>query len=206
METPETIPQQIDTLNFLPEASREEERMQFFLFEIDGELYAVPALDVDHVMKIPPVTIVPNAPLAIAGIFHMRGKVVVVLDILKRMHLSRTRPLIPSYLFVTHMQKNYFAILVDHPKTVVHIPQKDVVAPDPVIAAHIPPRYIKGMFMYTLPLPQQSNLPDFMIKPEAAASSILPETSQLRPVLWLNVEEILNQEDLLHVGEDATPH
>jgi len=196
----------VETLDFLPETVKKEERLQFFLFEIDGELYAVPALDVDHVMKIPPVTIVPNAPLAIAGIFHMRGKVVVVLDILKRMHLPRTRPLIPSYLFVTHTQKNYFAILVDHPKTVVHIPEKDVVPPDPVIAAHIPPRYIKGMFMYSLPLQPQNNLPDFMIKPEAQPSTILPETNQLRPVLWLNVEEILNQEDLMHVGDTpSTP-
>jgi purine-binding chemotaxis protein CheW len=196
----------VETLDFLPEATKDEERMQFFLFEIDGELYAVPALDVDHVMKIPPVTIVPNAPLAIAGIFHMRGKVVVVLDIFKRMHLSRTRPLIPSYLFVTHTQKNYFAILVDHPKTVVHILQKDVVAADPVIAAHIPPRYIKGMFMHMLPLQQQNNVQDFMIRPQAAAPAPLPETNQLRPVLWLNVEEILNQEDLLHVGEETTAH
>ncbi len=191
----------IEAFNSLSDATKENDRMQFFLFEIDGEIYAVPALDVDHVMKIPPVTIVPNAPISIAGIFHMRGKVVVVLDILKRMHLARTRPLIPSYLFVIHTQNNYFAVLVDHPKTVVHILQKDVVAPDPVIAAHIPPRYVKGMFMYMLPLQQQNNVQDFMIRPEPVAPTPLPETNQLRPVLWLNFEEILNQEDLLHVAD-----
>ena len=203
METT-TVPT-IETHDFLPDVTKEEERMQFFLFEIDGELYAVPALDVDHVMKIPPVTIVPNAPVAISGIFHMRGKVVVVLDILKRMHLPRTRPLVPSYLFVIHTQKNYFAILVDHPKTVVRIPAKDIVTANPVIAAHIPPRYVKGMFMYAIPLPQQNNLPDFMIKPQNTPPPDEPEINQMRPVLWLNVEEILNQEDLLHIGTELPP-
>lgn len=190
----------VEPFEFLPEDTKDEERLQFFLFELDGELYAVPALDVDQVMKIPPVTTVPNAPAAIAGIFHMRGRVVVTLDLLKRMHLTRTRPLVPSYLFVTHTLKNYFAILVDHPKTVVRIPLKDIATPDPVIAAHIPPRYIKGMFMYALPLQQQGGAPDFMIKPEGAPPSPAPPTSQLRPVLWLNVEEILNQNDLLEVA------
>jgi len=103
---------------------KEEAMSEFFLFDLDGELYAVSLTDIDQVMKIPSVTTVPNAPDSIVGVFHLRGKVIVVLDLLKRMHLSRSRALVPNYLFVAHHQKNYFGILVDRTRTMIRIPTR----------------------------------------------------------------------------------
>ena len=177
------------------------EMKEFLLFELDGELYAVTIADVDQVMKIPPVTRVPNAPESIVGMFHLRGKVIVVLDLLKRLHLTRTKPIVPNYLFVTHLQKNFFAVIVDRMKTVVRIPAREVSLVDPIIEARIPPRYAKGMFMYTEAAPQiaEKNIPDIMITPQSDEVAPVPSENNVRPVLWLNIEEVLDQEDLLHL-------
>lgn len=179
---------------------------EFFLFELDGELHAVSVGDVDQVIKVPPITSVPNAPDAIAGIFHLSGRVVVVLDLLKRMHLTRNTSIVPYYLFVAHREKNYFAILIDRPRTVVHVPLSEIMPLDPVVAAHIPPRYAKGMFMY------QDNggkkvrplTPDIMIEPVSQEKIISLQQYMIRPVLWLNIEVLLNQEDILNVEKSLT--
>lgn len=178
---------------------KEEEMTDFFLFDLDSELYAVSVLDIDQVMKIPPVTTVPNAPDSIVGVFHLRGRVIVVLDLLKRMRLPRNRALVPNYLFVAHHQKNYFGILVDRTRTMIKIPTRQITPLNSAFAAQIPPRYAKGMFMYeeSPTEDRKKKNSDFMIKP--ASEEIPTEPKPLRPVLWLNTEEILNQDDLLGI-------
>ena len=73
-ETPEQAPP------LFMEEVKEEESQDFFLFELDGALYAVTVSAVEQVLRIPPITTVPNAPDAIIGIFHLRGRVIVALD------------------------------------------------------------------------------------------------------------------------------
>ena len=176
---------------------------EFFIFELDGTMYAVSVGDVDQVIRIPPITTVPNSPNFILGIFHLRGRVIVVLDLLKRMNLVRKSPLSPYYLFVAHLQKNYFAILIDRIGTVVRIPQQKITEIDPLTEAHMPPRYTRGMFMYLEKEPKvkKNSIPDIMIRPAVEREHVDKQEKMLRPVLWLNVEELLKQEDLLEVAE-----
>ena len=176
---------------------------EFFIFELDATLYAVSVGDVDQVIKIPPITTVPNSANFILGIFHLRGRVIVAIDLLKRMNLERNIPLSPYYLFVAHHDKNYFAILIDKIRTVVRVPQREVTEVDPLIAAHMPPRYTKGMFMYTEKETQgkKSMTQDIMIEPASAKEDTIMPEKNLKPVIWLNVEELLNQGDLLARAE-----
>ncbi len=176
---------------------------EFFIFELDGTLYAVSVGDVDQVIKIPPITAVPNSPDFILGIFHLRGRVVVALDLIKRMNLVRNTPLSPYYLFVAHHKKDYFAILIDKIRTVVRVSCTDVTETDPLIAAHMPPRYTKGMFMYAEKELQikKTNNQDIMFEPASAKENVIKPEKSLKPVLWLNVEELLNQADLLASAE-----
>lgn len=179
---------------------------EFFIFELDGTFYAVSVGDVDQVIKTPPITTVPNSPSFILGIFHLRGRVIVAIDLLKRMNLVRNTPLSPYYLFVAHHDKNYFAILIDKIRTVVRVPKKEVREIDPLIAAHMPPRYTKGMFMYAEKETQQkkSNTQDIMIEPASTKESTISPQKSLKPVIWLNVEELLNQGDLLARAEQTS--
>ncbi len=173
---------------------------EFFIFELDGELYAVLVSDILQVMKIPPITPVPNAPRAIAGIFHSRGKVVVVLDLLMRIGLRRMTALVPGYLFILARQQNYFGILVDQTKLVARIPETEIQEASPVILAHISPEYIKGVFFYADGAGAYSRPhgrhDDFMIKPKNEEDHGAEEVHKTRPVLWLNIAALLDEADL----------
>lgn len=170
---------------------------RFFLFEVDGELYATSVEDVERVMKIPPITPVPNAPRAIIGIFHLRGQVVVVFDLISRMNMPKNRPLTANFLFVLLYKKNRYAILVDRPKSIVEIGINEIHAPDPIISAHVPAQYIEGVFMYQDVFAPKKKRKSIMLGPAGVEQGERSEPLVVkRPVLWLNIDKLLDQQDL----------
>jgi purine-binding chemotaxis protein CheW len=185
---------------------KEEETIQLLLFELDKELYAVSVDDIDQVMRIPPVTSVPNAPESILGIFHLRGKVIVAIDILKRMRVTRTSPFSPLFLFVSHKDKNYFAVVVDRVLNVIRIPKGDITALAPVIASKINGEYVRGVFMHADKNRQKKKTEqDFLIQSKEQQAETGVNEEIRRPVLWLNVGLLLDQDDILELskGENA---
>ncbi len=179
-------------------------QQEFFLFELDGELYAVSVKEIELVMKIPPVTAVPNAPDSIVGIFHLRGRVIVVLDLLKRMGLPRNRGLVPYYLFVASQGKNHYGVLVDRTRTVVRVPELEITPLDSMTAAHVPERYVKGKFLYQERMNMRTRLAgsQIMITPISALEEELavPQFTT-RPVVILNLGTILNEEEVRRSAE-----
>lgn len=176
---------------------------EFFLFEIDADLYAVELSELDQVMKIPPITPVPNAPRAIVGIFHLRGGVVVVIDLIRRMNMPKNKPLTANYLFVAHHGKDQFGVLVDKPRTIVRVHQADIKPLDQLVAAHVPEEYASGMFMWNDTMIEKHKERSFMIEPkkEGEKDDTGAVEARLRPVVWLNVNSLLDQEDLLGIFE-----
>lgn len=183
--------------NVNPVDKNRTETKNLFLFEIDGDLYAISVEYVDQVMKIPPITPVPNAPRAIIGIFHLRGRVVLVLDLISRMGIPKVKPLSQNYLFVVQHGKDRFAILIDKPKIIARVPTGDIHPADQIISAHVPAQYIQGTFMYEEAVPQRRKEHTIIIE-RGGATEHLPDSIQsvVKPVVWLNLEQLLDQDDL----------
>lgn len=173
---------------------------QLFVFEIDSNQYAVDVGYVDRVMKIPPITPIPNASPAIVGIFHLRGKVVVVLDLVRRMNIPKKKPLTANFLFVVRRGKDEYAILVDKPKIIVQIPLGEIHPPDQILAAHAPPEYVLGVFMQAEQVIQRKKQRSIMIEtPGSSVGNIIEESLPPRPVAWLDVEKLLDHDDLIKI-------
>lgn len=191
---------------FLADETKEEVTKQFFIFETDGELYAVPVEEAGQVLRIPPITSVPNAGAAVMGIFHLRGKVIVAVDLLKCLGLKRKGLFVTNYLFTTRRGKNDYAVLFDRPQTVFRIPAASIAPPDAMTAARIGERFIAGVFLYTSPRTHKKAAPDIMIEPGRGAgeppSNVAPEEERERPVIILKLDEILADE---RVRADAPP-
>ena len=177
-----------------------EEVRNLFLFEVGDELYAVDVEFVDRVMKIPPITPIPNSPSAILGIFHSRGKVILAIDIATRMGTPKVKPLSPSFLFVVQIQKDFFAILIDKPKNIVHIPAHEILLAGPLITAHTPPKYIEGVFMHVETPLQKQIKRSFLIVATTSTHVKNEAVKEIkRPVVLLNLKQLLNQEDLQQI-------
>lgn len=62
-------------------------RTEFLAFILGGDVYAAPVALVREILKPPPLTPVPRAPHAVLGIVSVRGQLVTVLDLRRRLRL-----------------------------------------------------------------------------------------------------------------------
>lgn len=160
---------------------------EFLVVELENELYAAPLLSVETVMKVPPVTSVPNAPAPIVGIFHRRGKVVVAADLARILGIERERLRAPSYLFVTSKDKDTFGLLVDKVRTVVRVPESEIREPDPVLAARFAPGTLRGIFSYRPPAPPEKREAPIIITAQPAPKSEATQKEMIVAVLDLSM-------------------
>ena len=63
-------------------------RTEFLAFVLAGDVYAAPVALVREILKPPPLTPVPRAPHAILGIVSVRGQLVTVIDLRRRLRLG----------------------------------------------------------------------------------------------------------------------
>jgi purine-binding chemotaxis protein CheW len=63
-------------------------RTEFLAFVLAGDVYAAPVALVREILKPPPLTPVPRAPHATLGIVSVRGQLVTVVDLRRRLRLD----------------------------------------------------------------------------------------------------------------------
>jgi len=71
----ENLPEEVDTI-------------QMVSFKLEGELFGVDILMVQEIIKQMPMTVVPDAPDFIAGIINLRGRIIPIIDLRKRLKLK----------------------------------------------------------------------------------------------------------------------
>ena len=73
----------------LKENSRfSEENLHLVTFELSGEEFGVDIMQVSEVIPVPRITRIPQAPECIKGLINLRGKILVVIDLNKRLGFS----------------------------------------------------------------------------------------------------------------------
>src|SRR5215475_6169498 len=63
-------------------------RVEYLAFRLGADTYAVPIGEVREILKLPPVTEVPRAPGEILGIVSVRGLLVTVIDLKRRLRVT----------------------------------------------------------------------------------------------------------------------
>ena len=66
--------------------------VEYLAFALDDEPYAAPVSLVREILKPPPLTPVPRAPHAVLGIISVRGQLVTVMDLRRRLRLNESPP------------------------------------------------------------------------------------------------------------------
>ena len=72
---------------------------EVLVFELGGQRYGLPTLDVSELVRAVAITRLPDAPAFIEGVVNVRGRILPVLDIRARFHLP-AKPLDPSDHFI----------------------------------------------------------------------------------------------------------
>jgi Chemotaxis signal transduction protein len=94
---------------------------QLVIFKLGLEEYAMDISFAQEIIRIPPLTKIPNAPSFLEGVFNLRGKVLPVFDLKKRFKLDETERGIDSRLLIINLDGMMAGIIVDDVSEVMKI-------------------------------------------------------------------------------------
>ena len=132
------------TANGVPSAAG-----KYLTFMLGRESYGIPALKVRTIIRLPDITPVPQMPDYIRGVINLRGKVIPVLDLRLKFHLSdgafneRTCIIVLQVGFPAG-STTQVGIIADAVEEVVLIPHNDVES-SPNFGANLSTECILGM-------------------------------------------------------------
>jgi purine-binding chemotaxis protein CheW len=98
-------------------------------FRIGRESYGVPITSLHEIVRVPEITAVPDAPEYMEGVINLRGKIVSVLDLRKRLGETQVVPNKRNRILVLEHKGRLSGLIVDSASEVLKIPGTDVEPP-----------------------------------------------------------------------------
>lgn len=127
--------------------TEDQDAIQMVGFVLAGELFGVDILMVQEIIKEIPVTGIPDSPDFIEGVINLRGNIIPVIDLHKRLNmqaLSKERPQ-DAWTIILNIGGRVTGFLVDRVTRVMKVPEKAIQpAPEMVVSA-LKGQYISGV-------------------------------------------------------------
>ena len=142
-------------------------------FRIGNETYGVRIGSVREIVRVPEITIVPNAPEAIEGVINLRGKIIPVMDLRKRFGNVSVQPDKKNRILVVELESRLLGLIVSSASEVLKIPPSEIEPPGTVFAEG-ESSYVtgvgklKGRLIILLDIPRLLRQPEFKKLEEAA--------------------------------------
>lgn len=103
---------------------------QYVVFRLMGQLFGAAIDVVREVNYLTPVTRLPNTPEFVEGVIDLRGEVLPVIDLRKRLHLPPREADAESRLMVLNLGERAAALIVDGVDQVLTLNSDQIVPPD----------------------------------------------------------------------------
>ncbi|HRJ40982.1 MAG TPA: chemotaxis protein CheW [Caldilineaceae bacterium] len=114
------------------------------IFTLGNENYAVNIGDVWEINTMQKITHVPRAPHFIEGVINLRGEIIPVMDLRKRLGLEVRAHDRNSRVMVTQSSRNRLGLIVDGVQEVVKLPSS-LVKPTAELGALIDEEFVRGV-------------------------------------------------------------
>ena len=118
--------------------------IQLVSFNIGDEEFGVDILKVQEIIRLVEITRVPNAPSFVEGVINLRGKVIPVIDLRKRLGMPSITASSESRIVVVELESRIIGFLVDCVNEVLRI-SSSITEPPPAIIAGIDADYITAI-------------------------------------------------------------
>jgi len=103
-------------------------------FRIGNETYGVRIASVREIVRVPEITMVPNAPDIIEGVINLRGKIIPVMDLRKRFGDTAVQPDRRNRILVVELDHKLLGLIVSSASEVLKIPPSEIESPGSVFA------------------------------------------------------------------------
>lgn len=103
---------------------------------IDSQLFGIPVLHVRDVLREQRIAPIPLTPPEIAGSINLRGRIVTVINLRKRLGLPDAESKKPQIFVVVEHKGEYYSLLVDSVGEVLTIPSTQIEKPPGNLASN----------------------------------------------------------------------
>lgn len=111
--------------------------MKLVTFMLDKEEYALGISEVQEIDRVADITRVPNSPDHVIGVINLRGKVLPVIDLKKRLHLGEARITKESRIVVVESGPKVLGLMVDSVAQVLNLNADQIEStPEEVVKVH----------------------------------------------------------------------
>jgi len=128
----------------MAEQTYSDTEMQLVIFKLGREEYGVSILQVQEIKRITDITRVPHTPEYIKGVINLRGSVLPVIDLKKRLNLPPAVSTEDTRIIIVKVQEISVGMIVDAVSEVLTMNQENIDAPD-VVAGSISANYLSGV-------------------------------------------------------------
>jgi purine-binding chemotaxis protein CheW len=137
------------------------ETLDLLVFALAGERYGIEVAYVREVIRIRGLTPVPCMPPVVAGVVNCRGRIIVVLDVLRLLNQPNEPATERSWLVVVEVEEKTFGILASAGVQVIPWRTHEL-APPPASPREDQPPFIRGVTEETV----------LVLEPEALARTV----------------------------------
>src|SRR5262249_55043810 len=116
-------------------AAPPEEPETWVTFDVAGEIYALPVLCVEEVLRVTAITRLPYAPAPVRGITQLRGRVLPVVDLAVRLGAAPVAVGPQSRIVVVTARGRTLGLLVDAARQVMKLLPSAMEAPPPEVVS-----------------------------------------------------------------------
>ena len=117
---------------------------QYVGFVLGNERYAISITDVEEIIRLTEITPVPKAPDFIEGIINLRGRVIPVADLKKRINLGEATYDDKTRIIVVMLNDKRMGLIIDKVEEIIRI-ESDNIEQAPALTTNMDASYIEGV-------------------------------------------------------------
>ena len=119
--------------------------MQLVGFEVGKEIFGVDILMVREIIRSAPITAVPNSPEFVEGVINLRGDIIPVIDLRKRLNLFTEEVQKKNWILILDIEGSVTGFVVDRVDEVLKIDEANIEPAPEIVLAGLESQYIRGV-------------------------------------------------------------
>ncbi|MBN2025507.1 MAG: chemotaxis protein CheW [Actinobacteria bacterium] len=128
----------------MAEDAKTAEEMQLVVFSLGREEFAVEVTQVREIMRMEEITRMPKSPHFVEGIINLRGQIIAVVELAKRLNLEAGERSGDTRIIVVEAEDIKVGMIVDSVSEVLRVDAESV-EPSPTLATDISSAFLEGV-------------------------------------------------------------
>jgi purine-binding chemotaxis protein CheW len=120
------------------------EYKQYVNLLLNDEKYGIDIMDIEEILRMMDITKVPKAPSFVEGIINIRGKVIPIVDLRKKIGIPAREYTSFTRIIVVNLRGKQVGFIVDQVEEVLRV-DSSLVDKAPVASTSVENQYIKGV-------------------------------------------------------------